>query len=197
MCALDAVCNSCHALLARQAVDLGVIMCKTRSLSWPTLWLARHSKVNKWRASGCACELVSFIHARPPSVPLQNCSRTRIEKGIAKDRVVAPFRSTYLNLHLSHIHWEVANVDLAAHRRSGRADSWSHSGGPGGRVALLNASGRCGDGGLCLGLGVARTRLAVAAAAGGLGVLHDLVERLVELSRHGDGGFSGVVVVVR
>ena len=97
-----------------------------------------------------------------------------------------PLLSTYLNLRLSHIFWQVADDDLALSslRSSGHRSLWCSRG----CLTLLDTRGWCSDGDLGLGFSIARTTATESAAAAGLrSVLHDLVEGLVELSRHRDG----------
>lgn len=106
--------------------------------------------------------------------------------------LVAPFRSTYLDLRLSHILWQIADDDLALPRGWLRKGLRRYSRSFAGSLGLLDTTGRCGDRGLGLGFGVAswsRPTPTGSSASSRLGVLHDLVERLVELSRHGDGEY--------
>ena len=120
-----------------------------------------------------------------------------IGKRWRKAYAVVPLRSTYLNLRLSHIFREVADNDFAlSSHRWGYCWCSAFRDLRGGLRALLNAAGRGFDGGFSLGgcAAVAHITTGTRTAAGGLGVFHDLVERLVELSRHCDG-IGGVVVV--
>ena len=101
--------------------------------------------------------------------------------------LLRPLRSTYLDLRLCHVLWKIADDDLAvASSLVGEcpSDSSRLSVGP----VLLNASGRCLDGGFGFRLGGAgRSWAALAAACWLAGVLHDLVQGLVEFSRHVEG----------
>lgn len=106
-----------------------------------------------------------------------------------------PLRSTYLDLRLSHILWKVADDDLAV-PGSLAGECGCGDGCLGDGFVLLNAAGWCSDRGLGLGFGVAGwARAATADTCWLAGVLHDLVERLVELSRHGE--CSGGCVFIR
>ena len=117
-----------------------------------------------------------------------------ISKNVGGKRVpLWPVRSTYLDHALLDVNWKVGYIDLAF---SGKWCDW-HRGCP--RVlaslgVLPDAAGWCDDCsggslGLLGGLAVGETSvLAAAWATGGAAVLHDLIERLVEFSRHGDGG---------
>lgn len=112
-------------------------------------------------------------------------------KTAAKADAVRSFQSTYLDHPLVHILGQVRDGDLALSRRSCDAGSDCLGGGLAASCLLLNATGGrdnrggCGlglDGGLAVGQATRASAL-----AGRLAVLHDLIERLVELSRHDDG----------
>jgi hypothetical protein len=106
-------------------------------------------------------------------------------------RVVDPFRSTYLNKRLGHILGQVADNNFALAGRSCTESGGFECRGWFGGLVLRDAAGWCSDGGFGLGFGAAGRNTAsraIDAASGGLCVLHDLVERLVEFSGHLEDG---------
>ena len=102
-------------------------------------------------------------------------------------------RSTYLDLRLIDVLGQAADDDLAVSGQGcslGSGDGGSSRSCCGGLGILLHAADWGSDGGLGLFSGGAAgaALLTSAAATRGLAaVLHDLIERLVELSRHVDG----------
>lgn len=99
---------------------------------------------------------------------------------------MGPIRSTYLNLDLSYIVRESADDDLAF--TGARSRQRGCSGSRDSLRVLLYAAGWGSDGSLGFrGCATGRARpgeFAAAATTGRLSVLHDVVEGLIELSRH-------------
>ena len=95
-----------------------------------------------------------------------------------------PLQSTYLDLRLCDVLRKVGDDDLAV-SRSLAGECARGNGCSGLCLVLLDATGWCSDGGLRLGFGAAGGAWAATASGWLAAIMHDLVERLVELSRHG------------
>jgi hypothetical protein len=109
-----------------------------------------------------------------------------IDKHWREADAMDPIQSTYLDLGLDNILWEVADDDLAAFGRLGGLGGGDgncfglsilvdSSHGSGGGSGFGTRSGTAGD---------ALLDWAAAAPSSRLVVLHDLVQRLIQLSRH-------------